>query len=327
MIQLWDGKKYDDTLLMPECFELVKYAAKHDRLREVVDEGVLEARRTRHPVSIVTSSALYLLLVLSIGVTSWLAGVEQSVALSFTAGVAVLAGLLLFASTLGYRRTVPRTIAVQDDMLTVSTRQRQESYRFTDCCWYLGKISDDAALRDSLAKGPAVMIVAPSGTQFACGLDAKQRALWQMFCEVAGLRRVMRRNGLAGILLCITGLASPFLAGFGTWMLASAVAPTLQTIVGVWAADLLPRLSVTAAAWAAPICFLCMVPGMYYGTRPERELMGWFSVLLPLVMFGDGLRTEGLLTWQGALHIPILLLTILLLYFLTRWTLCTLDRR
>ncbi|MHB8865467.1 MAG: hypothetical protein ACYC6N_24060 [Pirellulaceae bacterium] len=307
---------------------LVTFAREKGRLWERVDAASLEQRRSRNLVQVRTVLFAFVLLILLVGVVSLVADAEMPVVVGFVVSVAVVSAILFCAFyTSRYKKEdLPRTISVQDNMVTVETLQTREAFSLTECCWFPGNLSDDDTLAGSLAKGPAVILVAPSGAQFACGLDEQQRQVWRMFFEVAGLRRVMRTGFVEGCLLPLVRIAAAIGAGIGGWYLAAKAIPVLQPVIGAAVAEKLPALAATLTAWAALLGLYLVVPGWYRGTAIEKIVVYRFSVLLPVVVLGAGRRGLGVVRWELVERIPLMLVLSSMLYVFSWLVLRTVDR-
>jgi hypothetical protein len=328
-VQLWDGKHYDASRLETLCPGVVEYAIRHPVLTERLEIADLEARRRQKPVDFRTAVLLFSLLVIAVAGGCLISGVPAAEIVPVVICVAVVSLVLLFAAGASRFRgeTLPRTITVDGGIVTVETLQERQTFPLAECSWFIGKLNDEKALADSLAKGPAVILVPRGSPQLACGIEHESRERWKAFLEVASVRRVLRIGFVGGCSLTLLGLALTILAGLAGWYTTAFLVDGLRGLIAVAVAEKLPPLAATIAAWSACIGFYLAVPGLYRPTGDVKLQLYRFSALIPFVVLGAGRRGLGIVQWNLAERLSAIMILSTLLCLATWQILRVVDRR
>jgi hypothetical protein len=328
-IQLWDGKNYDASRLEASCPGIVEYARQHDVLAERLEIDDLTARQRQKPVKFRTAIVAFSLLIVVLAIACLVSGVPISAIVPVVICVSVVSLILLFATGVSRFRgqTLPRTITVDGGFVTVETPQERQTFPLADCSWFIGKLSDDRALADSLAKGPAVIIIPRERPQFACGIEEESRKRWKAFLEAAGVCRVLRVESVGGCILTLFGLALTILAGVAGWHITAFLVDGLRGLIAVAVAEKLPPLVATVSAWSACLGFYLFVPGLYRPTGDVKLQLYRFSALIPFVVLGVGRRGLGLVQWNLVERMTAILILSSLFCLATWQILRVVDRR
>lgn len=165
-----------------------------------------------------------------------------------------------------------RTIRMHQGEITIECRGTRESYRVQQCCWFLGRATDDRQLSLQPIRSDAVLIEFPTGKQVACGFSDEAYHRWVDILDSHGCRRVIRPNGFVGSclgLLIIIGLIG---GGHLGWQLGER----LQVIVnGFWPGNqfvtLIPLFVGILMAWLLMTLPL-RIPGIRHDNLKERIL-------------------------------------------------------
>jgi len=328
-IQLWDGKHYDARRIETLCPGVVEYATRHAVLTERLEIADQEAHRRQKPVDFRTAILLFSLLVISVAVGCLISGVPATEIVPVVVCVAVVSLILLFATGVSRFRgkTLPRTITVDGGVVTVETPQGSQTFPLADCSWFIGKLGDDKALTDSLAKGRAVILIPRESPQLACGIEEESRERWKVLLEVAGVRRVLRIESFGGCILTLLGLALTILAGVAGWYIIAFLVDEFRGLLAAAIAEMLPPLAATVAAWSAYIGFYLAVPGLYRLTSEAKLQLYRFSALIPFVVLGAGRRGLGIVQWNLAVRLSAIAI-LSTLFCLATWQLLRVaDRR
>ena len=128
-------------------------------------------------VTVVITGGFFLLGLLSFRLEMVLLGILTGLVFSLTVALFTYAALVV-----RNRSALPRTIALDDGVLTVESPDQEESVKIADCRWSRGDSWQDNACI-FLPRRECLLLELPGGEQVACGLTPETRGSMQEVFE------------------------------------------------------------------------------------------------------------------------------------------------
>jgi len=198
---------------------------------------------------------------------------------------AAIAGPLCVAAIVSRKRqtdqAVERTVALEGGLVKVTTATDTEAWPLEECCWFRGKATDDENLSYQRVRAKTVVLVFPTGRTLACGLSEPTYSEWLDAVRANRCRRVLRQEGMLGLLvglLSVAGLIGGLTLG---WRLGGVVQQALiPQAANNSLANVIPGAMGIVLAWTLAVSPL-LIPGWRRYTERERSQLIRFAIRLP----------------------------------------------
>ncbi len=178
----------------------------------------------------------------------------------------------------------PRFVQIEGECLSVTSPSSRIEYSLADCCWFLGKESDDALLDVGQQESQVPVVVLPTGSCIACGINAAKSDVpgavsrWSTTLD-RSCPRVLRREGVRGLCVSLLHLFA-LIAGFfsGGWIggLLSEI-----ILVGQLGKELAVFSACMATGYFSFLGAWILTPGWHRPIPSDRWSLYRPAVLLP----------------------------------------------
>jgi ABC-type multidrug transport system fused ATPase/permease subunit len=214
---LWDGREYCRKCVEGVSTDLFAFAVSGSRLEETLNRGDVTAIHFLWNIG--RWCLIGIVVVFSVPLTLALLAGDASVwSILFFLGFLVAFGAVFLSlqAVLGafiHRRSLPRTLSLDDGELRIVTPKVEKRIKISDCKWYSGSTAaDQACMFTRLRRG--VIIQTPE-EQIAVGHAAGMRDHWQHFLALARIKQNPPRGCLRLLMIAILGMAVGIILGSG----------------------------------------------------------------------------------------------------------------
>jgi len=221
-------------------------------------------------------------LLLSLGVL-FLCGINGCSFWESTAVAAVVMCMGWYLSTLSPGRGKnprPRQITLHGDCLEIQTPDSTTRFSLYSACWYVGKISDDPSYCDAQLKGSVPIVVSPTNTNVAVGLDPDLRETWERAFASHQCPRVIRREGTFGAGLSFV-IAAAFLASSAAGYQLGHLLADAWCVTPSAHARVVRAFGFISFGFGAYLTLWMTIPGWYRPIPAEHHGLLRLAVLFP----------------------------------------------
>ena len=207
--------------------------------------------------------------VLVVSTVLWLSGTPVVGGIVwFSAFVVPLCAMAVWLEFYTAHRVRSREMVLADGVLTATFGDDEEEAELARCCWFRGKLSDDD--RVMAGSADALIVVMPTGRQFALGLDDEIRQSWIDAFASYGSREVLRSEGGLGMLVSLAMIIVFLVSAFGSLRICEAALEVPRIQGSVLGSALVVYLGLVVP-WICAVLPAAMIPGWRRFTKRENS--------------------------------------------------------